>query len=107
MAFKLAVQDTSATGRIWEVANMRVRLESLVDEMIEAGILFEDAVAEFEKQFILRVMEQHRGNICKASAELRIHRNTLSKRIEKYREPPLSARNDRPRRLLKKKAAVK
>jgi DNA-binding NtrC family response regulator len=86
---------------------MRVRLESLVDEMIDSGILFEDAVAEFEKQFILRVMQRHRGNISKASAELRIHRNTLSKRIEKYREQPLSARAARPRRLLKKSAIVK
>ena len=86
---------------------MRVRLESLVDEMIDSGIMFEDAVAEFEKQFILRVMERHRGNISKASAELRIHRNTLSKRIEKYREQPLSARTTRPRRLLKRSAIVK
>ena len=90
---------------------MRARLESLVDEMIDSGIMFEDAVAEFEKQFILRVMERHRGNISKASAELRIHRNTLSKRIEKYREQPLSARTStrtaRPRRLLKKSAIVK
>jgi DNA-binding NtrC family response regulator len=82
---------------------MRVRLESLVDEMIDAGILFEDAVAEFEKQFILRVMERNRGNISKASTELRIHRNTLSKRIEKYREQATSIKGPRPRRLLKKR----
>jgi Fis family transcriptional regulator, factor for inversion stimulation protein len=86
---------------------MRVRLESLVDEMIDAGILYEDAVAEFEKQFIMRVMERHRGNISKASAELRIHRNTLSKRIEKYREQTLSLKTSRPRRMLKKNATVK
>jgi Fis family transcriptional regulator, factor for inversion stimulation protein len=84
---------------------MRVILENLVDEMIDSGILFEDAVAEFEKQFILRVMDRHKGNISKASVELRIHRNTLSKRIEKYREQTSKAA--RPRRLLKKKAAAK
>ncbi|MEW6732364.1 MAG: helix-turn-helix domain-containing protein [Acidobacteriota bacterium] len=52
--------------------------------MIKTGILFEDAIAEFEKQFILRVMERHHGNLSKASAELRIHRNTLRKRLQEY-----------------------
>lgn len=87
---------------------MRDRLESLIDDMINAGILFEDAVAEFEKQFIMRVMERHRGNISKASVELRIHRNTLSKRVEKYRANTApAARAQRPRRAAKKNAAAK
>jgi transcriptional regulator with PAS, ATPase and Fis domain len=77
---------------------MREKLESLVDEMIDAGILFEDAAAEFEKQFILRVLERHRGNVSKASVELRIHRNTLSKRVEKYRDGLCSVKPARPRR---------
>jgi DNA-binding protein Fis len=63
---------------------MRDKLESLIDEMLEGGILFEDAVAEFEKVFILKVLEYHQGNISKASEQLGIHRNTLSKRLEKY-----------------------
>lgn len=77
---------------------MREKLDSLVDEMIDAGILFEDAAAEFEKQFILRVLERHRGNVSKASVELRIHRNTLSKRVEKYRADLSSIKPARPRR---------
>ncbi|MEW6731322.1 MAG: helix-turn-helix domain-containing protein [Acidobacteriota bacterium] len=86
---------------------MRDLLERLIDEMLEAGILFEDAVAEFEKQFIIRVMERHRGNISKASAELRIHRNTLSKRVEKYRAEIPAGRSVRTRRPLKKNAVAK
>jgi Fis family transcriptional regulator len=63
---------------------MRSRLEALVMEMVERGILFKDAVEEFEKQFILCVLNRTNGNISKAAEELRIHRNTLSKRIAEY-----------------------
>jgi Fis family transcriptional regulator len=63
---------------------MKSRLEALVTEMVERGILFEDAVHEFEKHFILSVLRRTKGNLSKAADELRIHRNTLSKRVEKY-----------------------
>lgn len=63
---------------------MKSRLEVLTKEMVERGILFEDAVAEFEKHFILAVLERTNGNLSKAADELHIHRNTLSKRVEKY-----------------------
>jgi DNA-binding NtrC family response regulator len=63
---------------------MKSRLEALVTEMVERGILFQDAVEEFQKHFILSVLRRTKGNISKAADELRIHRNTLSKRVEKY-----------------------
>ena len=63
---------------------MKSRLEALVTEMVERGILYEDAVEEFEKHFILSVLKRTNGNLSKAADELRIHRNTLSKRVEKY-----------------------
>jgi Fis family transcriptional regulator len=63
---------------------MKSRLEALVTEMVERGILFEDAVAEFEKYFILSVLKRTKGNLSKAAEELRLHRNTLSKRVAKY-----------------------
>ena len=52
--------------------------------MVERGIQFEDAVSAFEKHFILSVLKQTKGNLSKAAEELRLHRNTLSKRVEKY-----------------------
>lgn len=63
---------------------MKSRLEALVAEMVERGILFEDAVAEFEKHFILTVLKHTNGNLSKAAEELRVHRNTLSKKVEKF-----------------------
>ena len=68
---------------------MRSQLEALIGEMVESGILFEDAVSEFEKIFILQVLSKHRGNVSKAADELQIHRNTLSKRLDEYLPPPL------------------
>ena len=78
---------------------MKTRLEVLVTEMVERGILFEDAVEEFEKHFILSVLKQTNGNLSKAAEQLRIHRNTLSKRVEKYYQNHrmVGARNRRPR----------
>ena len=64
---------------------MRHELESLVTEMVEKGILFSDARREFEKRFIARVLQRHKGNLSRAARDLRIHRNTLGKKIEEYK----------------------
>jgi Fis family transcriptional regulator len=78
---------------------MKSRLEALATEMVERGILFEDAVAEFEKHFILTVLKRTNGNLSKTADQLRIHRNTLSKRVEKYYQNGhmVGARHRRPR----------
>jgi len=58
------------------------QLEALVSQMIEHGILYSDAVSEFEKRFIKRMLEKSNGNQSKAAKVLGIHRNTLSRKIE-------------------------
>jgi DNA-binding NtrC family response regulator len=58
------------------------QLVSLVNLMVEQGVRYEDAVAEFEKRFIKRVLENNSGNQTKAAEALGIHRNTLSRKIE-------------------------
>ena len=63
---------------------MKSRLEALVMEMVDRGVTFDDAVKEFEKQFIMCVLKRTNGNLSKAADELKIHRNTLSKRVEGY-----------------------
>jgi len=63
---------------------MKAELESLVDQMITSGILFGEAVKEFEKKFILKVVSRNNNNLSKAADELGIHRNTLSKRVDEY-----------------------
>jgi DNA-binding NtrC family response regulator len=63
---------------------VKQQLESLVSEMIDKGILFSEARREFEKRFIARVLQRHKGNLSRAARDLRIHRNTLGKKIEEY-----------------------
>ncbi len=64
---------------------MKQQLESLVAEMVEKGIHFEEARREFEKRFIARVLQHHKGNLSRAARDLRIHRNTLGKKIQEYK----------------------
>ncbi len=67
---------------------MKDQLEGLVSQMVERGILFEEAVGEFEKRFIKHVLEHAKGNRCRAAQILGIHRNTLSRKIGEYKLDP-------------------
>jgi DNA-binding protein Fis len=61
------------------------QLEALVSQMVERGILLEEALAEFEKKFIKAVIENAKGNQSRAARLLGIHRNTLGRKIERFR----------------------
>ncbi len=63
---------------------MKAELEALVEKMISGGIYFEEAVKEFEKQFIYQTVARHSNNLSKAAVILGIHRNTLTKRLQEY-----------------------
>jgi len=78
-----------------EQPTVKTALEDLISEMIDRGIYYEDAVSEFEKRFILNILERNRGNISKTADVLRIHRNTLSKKLESYNghEPSIAKKN--------------
>jgi Fis family transcriptional regulator, factor for inversion stimulation protein len=67
---------------------VKQQLESLVSEMIDKGILFAEARREFEKKFIIRMLQRHRGNLSRAAVDLKIHRNTLGKKIAEYKIQP-------------------
>ena len=64
---------------------MKERLDSLINQMVDSGVFFQDAVAELEKGFLKRVLEITGGNQLKAAKMLGIHRNTLSRKIVDYR----------------------
>jgi DNA-binding protein Fis len=61
------------------------QLEGLVSQMVEHGILFDEAIGEFEKRFIKRVLDHVEGNQSRAAVMLGIHRNTLSRKIVAYK----------------------
>jgi len=62
---------------------VKEKLEALVNQMIEQEIGYEDAVTEFERRFIRKILEKVNGNQSKAAQTLGIHRNTLSRKIDK------------------------
>ena len=64
---------------------MKDQLEGLVNQMVERGILFDEAIGEFEKRFIKRVLDRTNGNQSRAAQALGIHRNTLSRKIVAYK----------------------
>jgi Fis family transcriptional regulator len=64
---------------------VKQQLDALIVEMVDKGIRFSDAKREFEKRFIARVVQQHRGNLSRAAQDLRIHRNTLGRKVEEYK----------------------
>ena len=61
------------------------RLEKLVDEMVDRGVQFDDAVREFEKRFIARVLGDREGSLTRTAAALGMHRNTLTRKMGAYR----------------------
>ena len=64
---------------------MRQQLDALIGEMIDKGIRFSDARREFEKRFISSMLQRHRGNVSKAAKDMKIHRNTLGKKVVEYK----------------------
>jgi len=72
------------------------QLDALINQLVEHDILFEDAVGEFEKRFIRKVLEKNNGNLSKAAKALRIHRNTLSRKIAALKLDHKPKRRRRP-----------
>jgi len=68
-----------------EHSSVKQQMDMLVSEMIDKGILFSEARREFEKRFIFRVLQRHKGNLSRAAKDLRIHRNTLGKKLEEFK----------------------
>ena len=61
------------------------RLDTLIEEMVEKGVRFEDAIREFEKRFITRVLGRRDGSLTKTAEALGKHRNTLSRKMGEYK----------------------
>jgi DNA-binding NtrC family response regulator len=88
---------------------MRIRLEALIDEMLDGQIMLDEAVAEFEKLYIQKALARHKEHLSRTAATLGIHRNTLSKRVANYRtqERSLSAARTTTARPRSGKAAAR
>ena len=70
---------------------MRARLESLIEEMLDGQIMLDEALAEFEKLYIQKALSRHKDHLSRTAHILGIHRNTLSKRVSVYRKEERAA----------------
>jgi DNA-binding NtrC family response regulator len=61
------------------------KLDALIEDMAEKGITLNDALAEFERRYITKVLSLCDNKMCKAAQLLGIHRNTLSYKIKNSR----------------------
>jgi Fis family transcriptional regulator len=86
-----------------EKPTVKDQLEALILQMYKSNILYSEGVREFKKRFILTVLQENKGNQCRAARELGMHRNTLSRTIDELKidvrqlrdgakRPPRSAR---------------
>lgn len=64
---------------------MKQVLESVINEMVSKGILWNEACCQFEKLFIIRALQQSNGNVSGAADLMGIHRNTLSRKIREHK----------------------
>jgi len=60
-------------------------LEQLISEMVEKGIHYDDALREFDRRFIVKVMNKTDGNLTKAADTLGVHRNTLARKLKELK----------------------
>ncbi len=67
-----------------ERGNVKDQLEGLVSQMVERGILFDEAVGEFEKRFIKRVLDRSHGNQSRAAEVLGIDASTLHRKLSRF-----------------------
>ena len=64
---------------------MREQLDKLVQELLEKGVLYDEARREFEKMFIARALQRSKGSLGDAAEMLGLHRNTIARKISEYR----------------------
>jgi len=81
------IGEKGQPGRKTNESEIRVKdqLEALVEQMFKSNILYSEAVREFKKRFIAAVLQENKGNQCRAARQLGMHRNTLSRTISELK----------------------
>jgi DNA-binding NtrC family response regulator len=65
--------------------SVRDQLANLVQEMLDKGVLYDDARRELEKMFIARALQRSKGSVGDAAELLGMHRNTVARMMGEYR----------------------
>ncbi|HSR49814.1 MAG TPA: helix-turn-helix domain-containing protein [Acidobacteriota bacterium] len=65
-------------------STMKQVLESVINEMVDKGIYWNEAQEVFEKLFIIKALKVNKGNLSKAAETMGVHRNTLTKKLRRH-----------------------
>lgn len=60
---------------------MTDELDTLIKHMHQRGILYREAVGEFQKAFLAAALREDKGNLSRTAPKLGVHRNTLTRMI--------------------------
>jgi hypothetical protein len=71
---------------------VKEQLETLVLQMVRSGIRYGEAVREFKKAFLTKVLVENRGNQCQAAKVLGMHRNSLGRTLSDLKMDPRALR---------------
>lgn len=64
--------------------SFKQRLDVLVADMVRRGIRLQEASDELERAFLRRVLKDCDGNQTRTAERLRLHRNTLRRKLERH-----------------------
>ena len=85
------VEAFRAADRQRAAVAVRDQLDSLVQQMLDRGVRYEDARREFEKVFITRALQRSNGSVGDAAELLGIHRNTVTSKMAEYQASSVPA----------------
>ena len=74
---------------------MTDRFEGLVDHLLNGGVSLAEATQLLERSMIQASLSRNAGNQCAAARSLKMHRNTLQRKMVEYE---LATARPRPRR---------
>lgn len=63
---------------------LRTQLLALVRDLVERGVHYDDAVAEFERAYFAEALGRRNGRIAEAAEAIGVHRNTFSRKVAEY-----------------------
>ncbi|NOZ12936.1 MAG: hypothetical protein GXO69_04720 [Acidobacteria bacterium] len=61
---------------------MRENLHEFVDKMIQSNFTITETLELVEKVYIEKILNRHKQNVSAAAKTMRIHRNTLMRKIK-------------------------
>ena len=64
---------------------LKERMERFCREAVDKGILFQEALDQFERCFVAEALRRNNDSISRTADALGIHRNTLSKKLREWR----------------------